>query len=559
MTGRYARRRSSSGRAWLPVGLAVAVLASLVAVGSVSQGSGSAEAAERVMPRSGASDDTLGYWTPMGIRVRTGDDSFQDPGLNQAVYALAMYDDSIYAGGLFDDTGGGGNNEANCSDDAEYPLQCIAVWSEDDTAWRPVGGGFNNEVKTLTVMGNSLYAGGLFDDTVGGPGVGSCKPLPGVRWNSHTLPLALRDDSWSSVVWGDDSTGIIGGDEGFVAVASAADDTPVMTSSDGVNWDKPPGPVPASAWQSVTWGDDSTAIDADDDTFVAVASSGGTRVMTSNDGVTWIGRTVGVDPNAWRSVAWGDSTPTLPGGARFVAVASSGTNRVMTSADGATWTPRAAASANSWSSVAWGSAKFVAVASGGDDTRVMYSTDGENWLQPSTRVPNRDWQSVTWANNIFVAVASSGDDTRVMTSEDGIKWVPRASSFYENSWKSVTWAGDMFVAVGDSGNASERQVMTSRDGVTWSSRTTGTVPNEWQSVARGDAGEPGKAADDTVVAVGAGGTLGAQVMTSVEAESPGELRCISAWNGSMWSPLAQGLDGDPTALAALGDDTLVVG
>ena len=135
----------------------------------------------------------------MGIRVRTGDDSFQDPGLNQAVYALAKYDDTIYAGGLFDDTGGGGNNEADCSDDAEYPLQCIAQWSPATNAWAPVGAGLNNSVDALLVKDDTLYVGGSFDDTVGGPGFGRCNPSAGIAW---TPRAAASDDSWSSVTWG---------------------------------------------------------------------------------------------------------------------------------------------------------------------------------------------------------------------------------------------------------------------------------------------------------------------------------------------------------------------
>ncbi|TEX52067.1 MAG: hypothetical protein B7C55_02305, partial [Actinomycetales bacterium mxb001] len=154
-----------------------------------------------------------------------------------------------------------------------------------------------------------------------------------------------------------------------------------------------------------------------------------------------------------------------------------------------------------------------------------------------------------------MAVSSNGDDTQVMTSENGSVWRSRAGSFYENSWKAVTWAGDMFVAVSASGTG--KQVMYARDGVTWSTRTSGTVPNQWQSVARGDAGAADNAEDDTIVAVGASAD-DSQVMTSVATPSPGGLRCISAWNGSTWSPLGAGVNGGTTSLRALNDDTLVV-
>ena len=50
------------------------------------------------------------------------------------------------------------------------------------------------------------------------------------------------------------------------------------------------------------------------------------------------------------------------GNGLFVAVASSGTSRVMTSPDGINWTSRTAAESNCWTSVTYGNGLFVAVA-----------------------------------------------------------------------------------------------------------------------------------------------------------------------------------------------------
>ena len=507
------------------VALLFLAIAAIVSSGSASQASVPTE----ITPRSGTDNTVLGSWTPMGLPKGTSDDSFQGPGLNQAVYALVEYQGDIYAGGLFDDTGGGGNNEADCSDDADYPLQCIAKWDPATNAWTPVGAGLNNSVDAFVVKDDTLYVGGSFDDTAGGNGFGRCNPAPGIAW---TARAAASDDSWSSVTWG----GPTGGKK-FVAVASAGDDTPVMTSIDGVTWSLATGSVPVNDWKSVTWGDD---------TIVAVApSSDDSQVMISTNGNSWTSQRAASD-DSWTSVAYG--------GGKFVAVASSGDDtRAMYSTDGNSWTlASSGVAANAWSSVAYGNGKFVAVASSGDDTRVMYSSDGVSWLRPN-RVPVSAWQSVAWGNNKFVAVASDGDDTQVMTSEDGIQWSSRAGSAYEDSWSSVTWAGDMFVAVASSGT--RKQVMFSRDAVSWSTRTSGTVSNSWQSVTRGGTGN---AEDDTIVVVGANSD-DSQVMTSVATPSPGALRCIAAWNGSRWSPLAGGLAGGVTAMAFLTDDTLLVG
>ena len=540
MSGRSFGGRGSRRFGWLYAALAivVALTASLMAVGPASQTSGSAEAAERVMPRSVVGDDTLGYWTPMGISDGTGF-PWLDPGLNQAVYALAKYRGQIYAGGLFDDTGGGGDTPAQCDDSSIYPLQCIAVWSEDDTAWRPVDAGFNNTVDSLVVMDDTLYAGGLFDDTVGGVGdvnnvcTGDDTPS-GDLW---TAEIAASDDSWSSVTWGYPNGGSV-----FVAVASGGDDTRVMTSTNGVSWSLPAGSVPVNAWQSVTFG-----TGAGGGTFVAVGSSGDdSQVMTSPDGVTWTARQATSD-DSWSSVLY--AFPPAPSQPVFVAVASSGDDsQVMTSPDGFTWTARKAAVNRAWQSVAFGDDTFVAVASSGDDSQVMTSPDGFTWTARKAAV-NRAWQSVAWGGGRFVAVSSSGDDSQVMTSTNGVDWTARQATS-DDSWTSVTWADDKFVAVSSSGSGN--QVMTSPDGITWTTRNS-PVSNAWQSVTW--SGQPWP---NTFVAVGSSPPSSSQVMRSVLTVSPDPLGCIAAWNGATWSPVSLGLNGKAQVMTVLGDDTLLV-
>ena len=120
-----------------------------------------------------------------------------------------------------------------------------------------------------------------------------------------------------------------------------------------------------------------------------------------------------VEASAWNSVCYGNGL--------FVAVASSGTKRVMTSPDGEDWTPRTV-EASYWNSVCYGNGLFVAVAYDGTK-RVMISTDGITWT-PRT-VEASYWLSVCYGNGLFVAVANSGTK-RVMTSTDGITWTPRA-------------------------------------------------------------------------------------------------------------------------------------
>ena len=523
-----------SRSAWVAAAALLANAVIVIGPGARVQASTPAE----ISPRSGG-HTVLGDWTSMGALKGSADDSFQGPGLNQAVYALAEYQDFIYAGGLFDDTGGGGNNEANCSDDADYPLMCIARWQIDGSAdgknpWLPLdndpNNGLNNQVDAFLVKDGLLYVGGMFDGTVNGSGYGRCNPSAGIAWTPRGTAPAK---AWNSVTWGDNR---------FVAVASAGAGNRAMYSTDGANWTEAAGTVPANDWRSVTWGGGR---------FVAVApSSDDSQVMTSSDGITWT-RQPAVSDDSWTAVAYGAG--------RFVAVASSGddTRAMYSTNGGATWNwSSSGVAASEWSSVSYGSGRFVAVAANGDDTPVMYSTDGDNWYRPVKRVPVKTWESVAWSDvtNTFVAVASDRDDSTVMTSKDGLVWTQRTGSAYKSPWNSVTWAGDMYVAVAPEG---DRRVMYSPDGVTWSTRTSGTVLNQWQSVARGGTGDP---ADDTIAIVGASGAD--RVMTSVATPSPGALKCIATWDGSNWSPLGDvsgtGLEGGVYAMGALGDGTLLV-
>ena len=101
----------------------------------------------------------------------------------------------------------------------------------------------------------------------------------------------------------------------------------------------------------------------------------------------------------------------------FVAVASGGTNRVMTSPDGITWTSRTSTSA--CFSVCWSPELSIFVASGTSGT-ISYSPDGINWTAKSISGSN-SWYSVCWSPelSIFVAVANSGTN-RVITSNIGM-------------------------------------------------------------------------------------------------------------------------------------------
>jgi hypothetical protein len=134
-----------------------------------------------------------------------------------------------------------------------------------------------------------------------------------------------------------------------------------------------------SSWTSVAYGND---------LWVAVATSGTRRVMTSPNGINWTNRYSAANNN-WTSVAYGNGL--------FVAVSNSGSgNRVMTSPDGITWTSRTSAADNSWNSVAYGNGRFVAASTVGLGNRVMTSTNGVSWTTSQT--PDERWNTLNSSN-----------------------------------------------------------------------------------------------------------------------------------------------------------------
>jgi hypothetical protein len=249
----------------------------------------------------------------------------------------------------------------------------------------------------------------------------------------------------------------------------------IIYSSNGTTWASTAS-ITNNDWRSIAYGSVSG-----NDVLVAVSNSGtGDRIMRSIDSMNiWSTVSSPADYN-WTSITWSADL------SLFCAVASSGNNnRVMTSPDGLTWTLRTSASNNNWQSVIWGGSvgqqKFVAVSSTGIGNRVMTSPDGITW---TSRVSSEDnyWTSITWAPSLglFCAVAASGTH-RVMTSPNGITWTNRnASDNYD--WRSITWAPSLglFCAVSSSGVT--HRVMTSVNGINWN-RHNAVANNYWTSIS----------------------------------------------------------------------------
>jgi len=208
--------------------------------------------------------------------------------------------------------------------------------------------------------------------------------------------------------------------------------------------------------------------------FVATATSGTKRVMTSPDGLIWSGR-IAAEANPWLSVCW---SPELR---LFAAVASSGTNRVMISSNGTDWTPITVTDTNGCTSVCWSSELriFVAVSSNNGRYRVMTSNDGTSWTG-RTAAEDNSWNSVCWSPDLalFVALSGNSGTYRVMTSNDGISWTG-ISVAEDNSWNSVCWSPQLKLFAAVASNVTN--LMTSPNGITWTARPAAQA-NLWRGV-----------------------------------------------------------------------------
>ena len=211
--------------------------------------------------------------------------------------------------------------------------------------------------------------------------------------------------------------------------------------------------------------------------LVAIGSGGTTGTSYSVDGgVTWVGGGA-LPAGSYTAIAYGNG--------RWVAIATGSTVNAFSTNGGISWTAggtgTALASA-SWTGIAYGGGKFVAVASGG--TTSAYSTDGGvNWIA-ATGLASSNWQSISWGNNRFVAVSNTSG-TAAAYSLNGITWT--ASTLPATAqWTRIGYGQGLFIAVSQS-----TQAASSEDGINWTSRTTSTAANGFSGVAHGNPNQSG--------------------------------------------------------------------
>jgi hypothetical protein len=234
---------------------------------------------------------------------------------------------------------------------------------------------------------------------------------------------------------------------------------------------------------------DRTAVDTAVDTlwlpggtFVAVASNSVAAAYSSDDiDDDWSTTTLPGSSN-WSSVTYGSG--------KFVAVGEGAGGACST--DGITWTAMSI-SPTMRSSVIYGKDKFVAV---GKNTVGAYSDDGTTWSTTTLPGSSGFWTGVAYGNDRFVAVSS---DTGAY-STDGINWTAAAIS--NGVYGSIVYGNGKFVVVTGKENHAGAY---STDGITWSTMTLPGIPGTyWRAVAYGN-GRFVAVAFDGIIAYSANG------------------------------------------------------
>jgi hypothetical protein len=199
--------------------------------------------------------------------------------------------------------------------------------------------------------------------------------------------------------------------------------------------------------------------------LVAVSSSTTVNAYSTNGGATWTsggalpagmsGVTVGV--------AYGYSTATS---GRWVAISSNG-NSCFSTSGGASWTAGGTLPAGTYSCIAYGQGRWVALTTGGVGT--AFSTDGGvTWIAGFSLPTSTTWISIAYGANKFVAVSSDGAVDPAYSVDGGVNWSNTGETGYlgTGTVTDVRYGQGVFVVTTSSSN----NMVSSENGINWTTR-----------------------------------------------------------------------------------------
>lgn len=236
----------------------------------------------------------------------------------------------------------------------------------------------------------------------------------GIDWSSATLPNPSA--SFRAVT---ENNGR------FVAIGVS---TLPHYSDNGITWTEVSS-APGGLYNGITYGNNK---------FLAVGS--GKVIYSTNNGVTWSEQSIS-NGNNWQDVIYSSEL------GFFIAVASSGSQRVMTSPFGdSAWTARTVPS-SIWRSICYdsNSAKLVAV---GDSGSIMTATSVSNW-SAITSVNTNNYTDVIYSEEIEqILICSKTGTNRLVVSTDGVSFTELAGSNYGDNFQALAYSSHLKRLVG---------------------------------------------------------------------------------------------------------------
>jgi hypothetical protein len=479
-------------------------------------------------------------WSPLGS------------GLNGPVLALTVFDDgnepALYAGGVFTTAGGQGASR-------------IAKWN--GSSWAPLGGGVDDptgefdelEVAALAVFdggtGPALYVAGVFS-TAGGVATDSI-----ARWDGT---------SWSAV-----GAGIYG----YVQDLAVHDDGAGPALYAGGQFSYPGSDV--ARWDGTSWSGLPLDIDYEDDTVFALAThddgSGpalfvGGNFSGTDEPTKFIGK--------WVAPSWAPVGGGMDGQVRALAVYDDGDGPALyagglfTTSGGSSASRIARWDGSSWAAVGGGVSGAVEVlavlddgsgpalyaggrftAAGGVVAKNVARWDGSSWAALGSGLNGGVEALAMYDDGAGPALYAGGEFTsaggvlaRRIAKWDGSSWAAlgsgldgpvRALTVYDDGHGPSLYAGGAFSRAG----GALANHIAKWDGTSWSPLGSGTN-GDVLALAVYTAGVDGRPPE-----LCAGG--------SFTTAGPLSAMRIARWNGSSWSRLGSGMDGDVEVLAVEDD------